>query len=436
VWPSSLQHYSGLSDADPSFRSLILRLRQLHWSIETAPYAALIKKYSKQSKHRAAFTTAVRLDRVRYSPVTPTVKEEDEEEDEEGRSGFNLLAADRTAATPVNADDTGLSNRLPVHCRDQGTSTDPDADTLADIYLADPPWEVGRRGSIRHPSEVPAEFRDHGEGRGFPLWASVSVSVGPSDPSRRGHHGSQGEELTRLSAAYHPSSSDSSSSSSSNSSSSSSRKCGSVAGASDLNDGVLIPTPDSAYLMGTEDESAYATSEDNADDILKFDADRLDSQSDLDARGEEVEAEADTEMARNAREGDGATDTAPVRGCPVPGTVHKYWHSPMLSWQKGLTVDEESAGCDEREPAREGQAALPTLPAPLRHSKRGVPFPVVSELKVDTAAAAKVCPTAAKSKSRAASLTAAFEVEVLGPLKGADQPKVAGMGTRTRSSRK
>jgi hypothetical protein len=113
--------------------------------------------------------------------------------------------------------------------------------------------------------------------------------------------------------------------------------------------------------------------------------------------------------------------------------VHKYWHSPMLSWQKNLAVDEESASHDGREPPPEGQAALPTLPAPLRHSKRGVPFPVVSELKVDTAAAAHVYPTAAKSKSRAASLTAAFEVEVLGPLKGADQPKVAGMGTRTRS---
>ena len=192
---------------------------------------------------------------------------------------------------------------------------------------------------------------------------------------------------------------------------------------------MLIPTPDSAIFMENEDDCASASSEAYADDLLEFDAHKPNSHLDLYVRG--VEAEAEVEMARNSSVGKGATDPAPVCGFAVPGTVQKYWHSPMLSWQKGLAVNEESTGSDERDSAIEDQAGVPALPVPMRHSKRVGPFPVVSELKVDTAAAAKVRPTAAKS--RAASLTAAFEVEVLGPLKGGDKPQMTGIGTRTRS---
>ena len=449
VWPPSLEHYSGLSDSDPSFRSLILRLRQLHWSIETAPYAALIKKYSKQSKHRAAFTAAVRADHIRYSPPTTTVEEEEEEED--GVSGDDAEAGGHVATVPVSVPDVaGVSvrpNKPVPPCRDptssafrdQGTSTAPDADTLAALYLADPPWEAGRsRGSSRHPTGAATEFLRGGEGRGFPLWGSVS-HLSAEESGR--------EEFPLLSAVYNPHSSSSSSSSSCSSCSSSSS---STVLPSDLIDAALIPTPDSVSPPEADDDSAFTTtsSEDSgaatgptsasASVAGDRDGDILQLASVPDVT--EVEAEE----ARSASEWDVETEAAPVHNSHVPGTVQKYWHSPTLLCQIGLAgKEEESAGSEGKETEEErdtdtllvAEVALPQLaaPLPLRSSNRVMPLPVVSVLKVDVPAPAKTC--LATVKGRAASLTAAFEVEVLDPLKGASQPgpHMTRMSTRTRT---
>lgn len=117
MWSDALEHYSGYSDRDHSLRALVLRLRQLHWVMESSPYAAVGKKYSKVSHHKVSLTAPVRIDHIRFTKTT-TARRVPEMRLEDKAEGVVEGVVEVVHATADNRDAPHAAVCVPVGYRD------------------------------------------------------------------------------------------------------------------------------------------------------------------------------------------------------------------------------------------------------------------------------------------------------------------------------